>query len=130
MAEFIQNNPNSNNRIISVNGGALGETTGYSVSGGAAGYGQYDGATIQNTTNSLSLGVVQKGVTAYAPSTGKTCLNAGPIASAAMTTGYGALLTYGVRLFASGAGGTTGYIRRVTYWNRALSDTEMQQVTT
>jgi hypothetical protein len=24
----------------------------------------------------------------------------------------------------------TGYFRRVTYWNRALSDTEMQQVTT
>jgi hypothetical protein len=32
-----------------------------------------------------------------------------------------------------GGSGTTqinGYIRRVTYWNRALSDTEMQQVTT
>ena len=57
--------------------------------------------------------------------------------SAALTTGYGLYVTFGVGIMAILGGNPgvvnetmTGYIRRVSYWPRVLTDAEMQQVTT
>jgi hypothetical protein len=51
-----------------------------------------------------------------------------------LTLGYSSLATNGVNFLTpaslASSDNLTGYIRRVQYWPRALSDTEMQQVTT
>jgi hypothetical protein len=128
MAEFIENSPASTSRVIAVGGGGGSQTPAYT----STVFNQFDGVTPIGTVNLLTLGVVQKGASAYAPSTGKVVLNGGAVVSAAMTTGYAALATNGVVFFADQAGAfaITGYLRRVQYWPRVLSDAEMQQVTT
>jgi hypothetical protein len=92
---------------------------------------QYYGTAVVNSANTMVLGAVQKGVTSYAPSTAKACLNAGAVASGAMTGGYAALVANGVRFFSDefGTSMTSGYLRSVRYWPRVLSDAEMQAVT-
>ena len=46
--------------------------------------------------------------------------------------GYASLATNGIRVFCDGSGGnyTTGWARRISYWPRTLSDSEMQAMTT
>jgi hypothetical protein len=127
--EFIQTSPGSNNRILAVGGGASGKTMAFA--GPGLQFGQYDGATPVNTVNIMTLGAVQKGVTTFSGSIGDACLNGGAVATVAMTTGYAALSTNGVRFFSDefGTGATTGWLRRLSYWPRALSDAEKQAVT-
>jgi hypothetical protein len=61
------------------------------------------------------------------------CLNGGTIAAAPLATGYAVLATNGVTLFgtvpASFSEQMSGYLRRVQYWPRLLSDAEMQGLT-
>ena len=131
LIEFIQSSPSVNTRLIGVGGGGGGQTPAFSGSGTNA-FSQFDGVTLLGTVNGIVPGAVRKGASTYAPSTGKVCLNAGAVASVAMAAGYASLAANGVRFFADEVGNspTTGYLRRVTYWPRVLSDAEMQQVTT
>ena len=84
------------------------------------------------SVNTIALNAVSKAVSAWAPSTGKMCLNAGAVVSGAETTGFLDAATSGIALFQTGTvlESSTGYLRGMRYWPRALSDTEMQQVTT
>ena len=95
---------------------------------------QYDGSVTNPTANGIVLGAVSKGASNFTAGTGKTCANGGAIATAALTTGYALLSSNGVGFFTTGGAGsvdnTSGYIRRVSYWPRVLTDAEMQQVTT
>ncbi len=92
--------------------------------------GQYDAGSLF-TTNAVTVGAVSKGVTTWTANTAKACLNGGTIVTAPFFTGYGALASSGTRFLtnATPAEGMNGYLRRVLYWPRVLSDTEMQQVT-
>ena len=84
-----------------------------------------------STANAAAPGIVCKGASTWAPGASKVCLNGGTIAtSAALTAGYPASGTQDI--FQNGVSNesVTGYIRRLSYWPRVLSDTEMQQVTT
>jgi hypothetical protein len=100
------------------------------ISNGSPVLSQYDGVGVLSTANSSSFGSVMKGASSYAPSTGKICLNGGAVASGALTGGYASLGGFGFNILSSQDGFTTGYIRRVQYWPRVLSDTEMQAITT
>jgi hypothetical protein len=94
---------------------------------------QYDVAAVVSTANTVTANAIQKGVTTWATGNAKACLNSGAVASSAtLTTGYSALLGASLYFLQGLIPGEaqTGYIRRINYWNRALSDTEMQQVTT
>jgi hypothetical protein len=94
---------------------------------------QYDGANGMNTVNTFSPGAVTKGATTWAVGAARSCLNAGAVASsAALTAGYAALATGGTRLMAdeTPGDGMSGCLRRLRYWPRVLSNTELQQVTT
>ena len=94
---------------------------------------QFDGG-LSDTITTTTANVINKMVSTWMPGQAKIALNAGPVTTtAALTTGYGVLATSGINIFttaSSGPDNLSGHIRRVTYWNRALSDTEMQQVTT
>ena len=95
---------------------------------------QNDGASVA-TANAGAANAVTKGVSTWASGQATVCLNGGAVASsAALATGYGVFTTSGVRFLSVGAAlsgdNTSGWLRRVSYWPRVLSDTEMQQVTT
>jgi hypothetical protein len=97
-------------------------------------FGQYDGAAIVSAANNVTTGPVQKGITTWATGTAKTCLNGGSVVTSnALTTGYAALASANMYFMQQSVAPTeamNGYIRRLTYWPRVLSDAEMQQVTT
>jgi hypothetical protein len=98
-------------------------------------FSQYDGAAIVATANITSANTVAKACSTWAPGLAKMCLNAGPVVtSATLTTGYAVLVTDGVSIMTPSATPSTdnssGYVRRVSYWPRALTNAEMQSVTT
>lgn len=96
--------------------------------------GQYDQAAAVTTAAVIVPNAVTKGASTWAAGTGKVCLNGGAVATGAMATGYGLLVTGGIGFMTVANPGVSdnasGYMRRLSYWPRVLSDTEMQQVTT
>ena len=95
---------------------------------------QNDGVSVA-TANAGAVNAVAKGASTWAAGQAKVCLNGGAVASsAALATGYGAYTASGVRFLSVGAAlsgdNTSGWLRRVIYWPRVLTDAEMQQVTT
>jgi hypothetical protein len=96
---------------------------------------QYDSSgAINAVAPTATANAVHKGASTYAAGTGRVCLDAGAIGSGAMTVGYGALSSFGVNFLTPEPSPTpdnlSGYIRRVVYWPRVLTNAEMQQVTT
>jgi len=131
-AEFIDFNPTSalTPRVIA-----------YPLAGNiytlAAGTGlnayEYDGAGAVSTSNSFSPNTVVKAVSTWAAGAAKICLNAGVVTlSVTLSGGFAGFASAGVQFMANATAGDgmSGYIRRVQYWPRVLSDAEMQQVTT
>jgi hypothetical protein len=131
LAEFIDNTPtgSTNPRVVGIHDGT-GITPLWIQPTGLLS--SYDGGQIQ-TANVVSNGVVSRGVSTWSPGAGKVCLNAGAIGVGAMNTGFAPLATAGVGLLGGNPGAlnesVTGYIRRVQYWPRVLSNAEMQSVT-
>ena len=133
-AEFIDLPPSplgTNPRIVAQYA-AGGVTSLWETSGGRS-LATYDGVVLA-TVNAIVPGVVSKAASNWTPGTGKTCLNGAAVASATMNTGFAAMATSGIGILQGSPGVSseimTGYIRRVSYWPRVLSDAEMQQVTT
>jgi hypothetical protein len=93
---------------------------------------QYDVAGIVSTANAITLNVVQRGATTWAPGAAKNCLNGDAVATTAtMTAGFAALATANLYLLQGNipAEAQSGYIRHVRYWPRVLSNSELQAVT-
>ena len=95
---------------------------------------QFEGTALPSVASPpFVLNTICKGATSLGASIARECARGGPVASSSATGAY-AFNTAGVGfLTTSGAGGTentSGCLRRVSYWPRVLSDTEMQQVTT
>ena len=135
-AEFIcQNSSPVNLRIIAppdVSGGpsvmGTNSVMPFSIS-------QYDGASFVVAPTTALPNTIVKGVSTWAVGQAKIGMNGGAINSTAgETTGFGQIATTGVRIMtvlsAGGPDNMSGYIRRISYWPRVLSDSEMQQVTT
>jgi hypothetical protein len=93
---------------------------------------QYDGSTIQQSANAVPVNTVQKMASTWGASQGQLCLNAGPVVSNAMSVGYAGAVANGVALMlatGSGVQNTPGWLRRLRYWPRVLSPSELQSIT-
>jgi hypothetical protein len=137
LAEFILVDPApASDRIIGAPVTADGGAGPLLIGSGPYTLGQWDGSSFFATTNTVSVNVPQKAANASAGALGtaKLCLNGGPVASFLVNNGFASLATSGVRFLNTVAGVSAdngnGYIRRVQFWPRVLTDTEMQQVTT
>jgi hypothetical protein len=108
---------------------ASSQRTGNNVSGGNT-LTMFDNVAGMNfSVQAVPVGSPYKMAFRFGPGAQGACVNGGAIttqANAALTSGMTTLLL-GCDGFGSQA---NAYLRRVNYWNRALSDTEMQQVTT
>jgi hypothetical protein len=124
---------------VTNNGRVIGETN---VSGGRspivdtvnAGIGSWDGAAFFNSGGLAPLGSVIKGATTWIAGRASVCMNGGTVgAIVTQSQGFGSFATTGIKFMQPSPtpiDNITGYIRRVQYWPRVLSDAEMQQVTT
>ena len=135
--EFITINPApSNNRIIGAPTTVTGGITPMTISTSPYPIGSYDGSNFLASLTFVTTNVVQKGAQASAGPGGvlKLCLNAGAVRASTHTTGFGSLVTSGLRFMTTSTGVVTengyGYIRRVQYYPRVLADAEMQSLTT
>lgn len=134
-AEFVPLQLNRTNGRVIGHGTAAGDKTPIFLSTTANTVGQYDGIAPMGTANSVFPNVVAKVASSWISGQAKICANAGPVAtSAALTSGYALFATNGIKIFTvdvvnGGANNASGYIRRVSYWPRILSDAEMQGVT-
>jgi hypothetical protein len=95
---------------------------------------QYDGAVALATTNVPAANASTKIVTTWTAGQAKVCTNGGTVASsAALSSGYAALTTLGVRFMAVTTANTTdntsGHLRNVRYWPTVLTDAQMQAMT-
>lgn len=132
MAEFISNSTLPGNlRVLLIPPLGPGTYTPAFVDPGWHG-GQYNGGTALSVANATAPGVVAKLATTATASTQTACMNGGAVVSGAIAGGYPGAVANGVAIMQTGAvvDSMTGYIRRVTYWPRVLSNAEMQQVTT
>ena len=91
----------------------------------------FDGASLVITSNALTTGAVSKAASAWAPNVASVCLNGSTVASGAMTTGFSDAAAWGTGIMQYGVtpDGMTGYMRRMRYWPRVLTNTELQSVT-
>jgi hypothetical protein len=79
----------------------------------------------------ITPGTVVKSAIAYQPTVASSASNGAVVSATALTTPLPVVTSLWFMQTPVGyQPQPTGYFRRVTYWNRALSDTEMQQVTT
>jgi hypothetical protein len=130
LAEFIPftNGAGQNGRLVGLTPGGAAPLY-INTSSNVA---QYDGVGFLANGNTIAANVVMKAAASLAGTTGKNCLNGGAVVSAGgFTTGYGLIGTNGVTLMGTSnpPDVLSGYLRRVQYWPRALSDAEMQGVT-
>jgi hypothetical protein len=133
-AEFIDNVPpagGTSPRVIGIHNGT--SITPLWVQAVNPELSSYDGGQLL-TANAVSVGAISKGVSFWAAGAGRICLNGSAVVSGAMSGGFATLATAGVGILGGNPGTVnetmTGYIRRVQYWPRVLSNAEMQQVTT
>ena len=136
-AEFITTNPTpDSNRILGAAVSAGGGVTPLTIGNNPWPLGQYDGASFFPSTNNVTPNIVQKAAHASSGAGGaaKLCLNGIITTAPFITNGFASLATSGIRFFQTVTGPSadngSGYIRRVQFWPRVLTDAEMQQVTT
>jgi hypothetical protein len=130
-AEFISQTPLGGNQYI-ITYAVASKIPLYLAGGGNLG--QYDSVAPMGTGDTMTVGAIGKGATTWLSNTARACLNGGAVASSgALTAGYSDAGTVGISLLQLSAqepSSMTGYIRRVRYWPRVLSNFEMQSVTT
>jgi hypothetical protein len=99
---------------------------------GSGQVGQFDDAVFFQTANASAANTVTKGASTWAPGLAQLCLKGGAVATATgLTNGYPTVGPAPImQITGSASNSTSGYIRRIRYWPRVLSASELQAVTT
>jgi hypothetical protein len=94
----------------------------------------YDVGPVNASANTITVNAVMKATSSWAAATGRICLNAGGVVTTGgMNNGFAGAASAGIGFMQAATPSSeimSGYLRRVQYWPRILSDAEMQQVTT
>jgi hypothetical protein len=88
----------------------------------------WDGAAV-TTANGVTLNAVSKGASSFGAATGKICLNGGAVVSGAVNGINVPTVGFIEPISGASVDNGSGYLRRVSYWPRVLSNAEMQAVT-
>ena len=132
LAEFIDNIPAGVNSARVVGSPSAAPTPIWIGSG--LNTASFDGTAVVGTVNTFAVGAIAKAASTWTAGISKVILNAGAIVSGSQSTGYGILGTTGVSIGNGSPNSSVetfaGWARRISYWPRVLSDSEMQAVTT
>jgi hypothetical protein len=132
-AEFLlrRNSAQTATMIFEIDSGAITNLIGIDIFNPALARGIIYAANVNKgsaiTANSWVGSAVNRAAVKYDPSNVATCLNGGAVASSAHT-GLPATLNR-VNIGSGRSVPISGYVRRIRYWGRTLSDAEMQTVT-
>ena len=129
-AEYIRLNPPSGGfrRIITISPGNNASQLMSDDNGTAC---QFDGGAIQTGSGTAAIGTIVRAASTWTSGQAKLCQNGGTVAtSASLVNGYPTVGPVPIFTNTVPADSSSGYIRRLSYWPRVLSNTEMQTVTT
>ena len=102
------------------------------TSGGylAGGLNHWNGSTVLGPISSVVVGQTNKGVIAYTGTTSRAgALNASAVTTSASTIGNFNTIRFGAAAFSGGSQFLNGTIKRFAYYNRRLSNAELQGIT-
>jgi hypothetical protein len=125
---FVEADTKSGPRYLVIDNSGASEFPIYVHSGG--GIGNYDGTNLTVTVNTITADTVFKSATTFTGTAAKAVLNAGTVASGTYNGAFSNITSFLLGNSTGGSGNINGHLRRITFYPRVLTSTELQTLTT